>query len=78
MKDDYTDVFDILPINEDRQKELIKLSQGKDFRALLFNALLSTLNTAPKTELENIVQNSEARAIAKLLTTTLKPKKIGI
>ena len=69
--------LDLLPINEDKRKEILELSTNTDYRALLINQLILTVDQTIETEFQATKVISEAKAITRLLKLSLKTPKLN-
>ena len=70
-------VLNLFPISQDRANKIIELSRTNDFRALLINNLIVTVDRTFTTELEAVKNLSEAKAIVRMLKMTLKNETLN-
>lgn len=70
-------VLNLFPISQDRANKIIELSRTNDFRALLINNLIVTVDRTFATELEAVKNLSEAKAIVRMLKMTLKNETLN-
>lgn len=72
-------ILETFPFDETRTKKIADLTKSNDFRALLINQLIVTIdqNIDPQFIQEKSIQIlSEAKAIVRMLKITLKTKTI--
>lgn len=55
------------PVNEDTKKEIDRVRKGKEFKMIIFDAILSELKKETKTELEERASLNKAQALAHLI-----------
>ena len=66
------DLIEHFPISEERKKKIIEVTKSLDYRLLLINNLITTVNQTPTTELDSVRILSEAKAITRLLKISLE------